>query len=100
MQMASMYVQVKITWVFETSPASYSFYADPTSDAFTTGRFDDSFTVYAKVEAVGNESVTLSKIKADLMEKYRGRMAVVHTRRITHAQYIEGQERLREECAA
>lgn len=98
--MANLYVEVKITWVFDRSPASFSFYSDPNCDAFTSGRFDDSITTYEKVEAIGNESVTLSKLRADLSERYRHRMAVVYANRITYAQYIAAIERLREECAA
>lgn len=99
-EMANLYVEVKITWVFQTSPASYLFYADSKCDAFNMGRFSDSFTVYTMVEAIGNESVTMSKLKRDLFERYRDRMAVVETRRITRSQYVEAIERLREECAA
>jgi hypothetical protein len=98
--MANLYVEVKITWVFDRSPASFSFYADPNCDAFNTGRFTDSFTVYTMVQAIGNESVTFSKLRADLVERYRYSMAVVETKKITRAQYIDAIERLREECAA
>jgi len=98
--MANLYVEIKITWVFGRSPASFSFYADPNCNAFTSGRFDDSITTYEKVEAIGNESVTLSKLRADLAERYRHRMAVVYAQKITRAQYFDAIERLREECAA
>ena len=98
--MANLYVEVKITWVFGRSPASFSFYSDPNCDAFTSGRFDDSITSYEKVEAVGNEVVTLSKLRSDLVERYRHRMAVVYAKKITRSQYLDAIERLREECAA
>ena len=98
--MANLYVEVKITWVFDRSPASFSFYSDPNCDAFNMGRFSDSFTVYTMVQAIGNEAVTFAKLRADLFEKYRDRMAVVETRKITRGQYLGAIERLREECAA
>ena len=75
-EMANLYVRVKITWFFQTSPASFSFYADPNCDAFTSGRFDDSRTHYAVVEIVGNEALTLSRLKADLAETFRQRAVV------------------------
>ena len=98
--MANLYVEVKITWFFGTSPANYLFYSDSKCDAFWSGRFSDSFTNYAIVEAVGNESITLAKLERDLMEKYRDRMAVVEVKRVTHAQYVDAIETLSEECAA
>jgi hypothetical protein len=97
-EMANLYVEVKITWFFQTSPASFSFYADPNSDAFTSGRFDDSRTHYAVVEIVGNEALTLAQLKADLSEKFRHQPAVWEVKPIRKYEYIAGIERLKEEC--
>jgi hypothetical protein len=97
--MASLYVEVKVTWFFQTSPANYLFYADPKCDAFTDGRFSDSRTHYAVVEIVGNESLTLARLKADLAETFRHRAAVWEVRPIRKYEYLEGIERLKgEEC--
>jgi hypothetical protein len=96
--MANLYVQVKITWFFQTSPANYLFYADPNSDAFTDGRFSDSRTHYAVVEIVGNEALTLARLKADLAETFRHRAVVWDVKPIRKHEYIAGIERLNEEC--
>jgi hypothetical protein len=99
--MANLYVRVKITWFFQTSPASFSFYSDPNCDAFTSGRFDDSRTHYAVVEIVGNEALTLSKLKADLAETFQHRAVVWDVKPIRKYEYLEGIERLKEEeCRA
>jgi hypothetical protein len=97
-EMANLYVEVKITWFFQTSPASFSFYADPNSDAFTDGRFSDSRTHYAVVEIVGNEALTLAQLKADLSEKFRHQPAVWEVKKIRKHEYLQGVERLKEEC--
>jgi hypothetical protein len=97
--MASLYVEVKVTWFFQTSPANYLFYADSKCDAFTDGRFSDSRTHYAVVEIVGNESLTLARLKADLSEKFRHQLAAWEVRPIRKSEYLDGIERLKEECA-
>ena len=99
-EMANLYVEVKITWFFQTSPANYLFYADPNSDAFTDGRFSDSRTHYAVVEIVGNEALTLAQLKADLSEKFRHQPAVWEVKKIRKHEYLQGVERLKEECTA
>jgi hypothetical protein len=98
--MANIYVEVKITWFFETSPSNAKFYSDLKCDAFNSGRFTDSFTVYSIVPLIGNESVALSQYKNDLYEKYRDRMASVSVLRISRSDYVKAIERLRQECAA
>jgi hypothetical protein len=98
--MANIYVEVKITWFFETSPSNAKFYSDLKCDAFSSGRFTDSFTVYSIVPLIGNESVALSQYKNDLYEKYRDRMASVSVLRISRSDYVKAIERLRQECAA
>jgi hypothetical protein len=98
--MSNIYVEVKITWFFETSPSNAKFYSDLKCDAFNSGRFTDSFTVYSIIPLIGNESVALSQYKNDLYEKYRDRMASVSVLRISRADYVKAIERLRQECAA
>jgi hypothetical protein len=98
--MANVYVEIKVTWYFGKSPTRCSFYDDKKCDAFNFGRFTDSVTSYAIVQAIGNESVTISKLKSDLLQKYRYEMAVPDVKRISRADYIAAIERLREECAA
>jgi hypothetical protein len=97
---SNIYVEVKITWFFERSPAEYLFYADSKCDAFTMGRFTDSFTVYSVIPLIGNEAVSLSQFKNDLYERYRDRMAAVSVLKISRSDYVKAIERLREECAA
>lgn len=98
--MSNIYVEIKITWFFDSSPASAKWYSDLRCDAFNSGRFTDSFTVYSVIPLIGNESVSLSNYKNELYEKYRSRMAAVSVVRISRSEYLKAIERLREECAA
>ena len=98
--MANIYVEVKITWFFETSPSNAKFYSDLNCDAFNMGKFTDSFTVYSVIPLRGNEAISLAQYKNDLYERYRDRMATVTVVKISRADYVKAIERLREECAA
>jgi hypothetical protein len=97
---SNIYVEVKIVWFFDRSPANAKFYADMNCDAFNMGKFTDSFTVYSVIPLRGNEAISLSQYKNDLYERYRDRMATVTVVKISRADYIKAIERLREECAA
>ena len=98
--MSNIYVEVKITWFFDTSPSTAKFYSDLKCDAFSMGRFTDSFTVYSVIPLIGNESIALANYRNDLYERYRDRMANVAVVRISRADYVKAIERLRQECAA
>jgi hypothetical protein len=97
---SNIYVEVKITWFFDTSPSNAKWYSDLKCDAFNSGRFTDSFTVYSVIPLRGNEAISLADFKRDLYEKYRDRMAAISVVRISRSDYIRAVERLREECAA
>ena len=97
---SNIYVEVKITWFFDASPANAKWYSDLRCDAFNSGRFTDSFTVYSVIPLLGNEAVSLSNYKNDLYERYRTRLCAVSVVRISRGDYLKAIERLREECAA
>lgn len=95
-----IYVEIKVTWFFEKSPTRFAFYDNKNCDAFNDGRFSDSITQYELVEVVGNEAVTLSRLRAIIDQKYRYDMAIADVRKISKRDYIAAIERLAEECAA
>lgn len=94
-----IYAEIKVTWFFEKSPTRFAFYDDKNCDAFNCGRFSDSITQYELVEVVGNESVTMARLRAIIDQKYRYDMAIAEVRKITKRDYIAAMERLAEECA-
>lgn len=100
MAASHIYVEIKVTWFFERSPTRFAFYDCPNCDAFNHGRFSDSITQYELVEVIGNEAVTLSRLRAIVDQKYRYDMAIAEVRKITKRDYIAAMERLAEECAA
>lgn len=97
---SSIYVEVKIIWFFERSPANASFYSDLKCEAFSTGKFSDSFTDYHVVPLIGNESISMANFKNDLYERYRDRMAAVSVLRISRADYLDAIEKQKEEWVA
>lgn len=97
--MSNLYVEVKITWFFESSPANSKWYSDLKCDAFAMGRFTDSFTVYSVIPLRGNEAISIANYKNDLYERYRSKMTAVSVVKISRSDYLKAIERLREECA-